>query len=509
MSIQGGFIIMFFKKTNTQFFDGFIKKMEQLGFSASSFVDINIEGADENWQKVIQAFNSFTQSANKRIAYQYDNSKMINAIIKSGMWTMYFDDKGNIATVVWSDEFRKMIGYNDASDFPNILEAWSDKLHPEDKDFTLGEFGACIADTTGRKEYDVNYRLMTKSEGYKWYRAAGRIVRRDGGKPSMFIGIFVDVTEEQENQRLLSISTQRHDAIDSVLTEGSWSMNVVGKDPSNPNNEFWWSDQFRKLLGYNNEADFPNVLNSWSDKLHPQEKQAVLDIFNKHVMDYSGNTLYDLEYRLMHKDGLYRYFKAVGKTVRESDGTPIVVAGAVQDITEMKKSKEIFEADMGSHIDNLSRGLSEISLTVEDATTKVQEIALQQEKITAAAKIVVEKVGNTLEIIGLIQGIASQTNLLSLNASIEAARAGEQGKGFTVVANEVRNLSQSSQQTSNQIAVSLNEMKESIDDILEKIVSINDSILSQSANMEEINATVEELNALAVQVREIAGTVFK
>ena len=183
---------MFFKKTSTQFFDGFIKKMEQLGSSANSFVDINIEGADDNWQKIILSFNSFTQNANKRIAYQYDNSKMINAIIKSGMWTMHFDDKGNIATVVWSDEFRKMIGYNDTSDFPNTLEDWSDKLHPEDKDFTLGQFGECIADTTGRKQYDVNYRLMTKSQGYKWYRAAGRIIRIDGGIPSVFIGIFVE-----------------------------------------------------------------------------------------------------------------------------------------------------------------------------------------------------------------------------------------------------------------------------------------------------------------------------
>lgn len=505
---------MFLKKTrtNTQFFDGFIEKMhkqEQLGPSASSYVDIDIEGADENWQKVIHGFNSFTQSVNKQITHQHDNLNMINAIIKSGMWKMSFDDKGDISMVVWSDEFRKMIGYNDAIDFPNTVKAWSDKLHPNDKDFTLGEFGACIADTTGRKEYDVNYRLMTKSEGYRWYRAAGRIIRRDGGKPDIFIGIFVDITEEQENQRLLSISTQRHDAIDSVLTEGSWSMNIVGKDPSNPNNEFWWSDQFRKLLGYNDETDFPNLLNSWSDKLHPQEKQAVLDLFNKHVMDYSGNTLYDLEYRLMHKDGKYRYFKAVGKTVRESNGTPIVVAGALQDITDMKKSKEIFEADMGSHIDNLSKGLSEISLTVEDATSQVQEIALQQEHITVAAKIVGEKVGNTLEIIGFIQEIASQTNLLSLNASIEAARAGEAGRGFTVVANEVRNLSQSSNHTADQISVSLNEMKNSIDDILKKIVCINDSILSQSSNMEEIHATVEELSTLSLQVREIAGTVFK
>lgn len=68
----------------------------------------------------------------------------------------------------------------------------------------------------------------------------------------------------------------------------------------------------------------------------------------------------------MHKDGMYRYFKAVAKAIRESDGAPIVVAGALQDITDMNKSKKIFEAYMGSQIDDLSKGLSEISLTVEE-----------------------------------------------------------------------------------------------------------------------------------------------
>ena len=122
----------------------------------------------------------------------------------------------------------------------------------------------------------------------------------------------------------LKIERERHTAFDMTLSEGSWSMNVVGKDPSNPNNPFWWSQQFRKLLGYRDESDFPNTLNSWSDKLHPEDKQKALNAFAAHVSDYSGNTPFHLEYRLQHKNGEYRWFKAVGETVRESDGTPIV-----------------------------------------------------------------------------------------------------------------------------------------------------------------------------------------
>ncbi len=63
---------------------------------------------------------------------------MVNEIINSGMWTMYFDPvSGEINRVDWSDEFRRMIGYRDRTDFPNVLNSWSDSLHPEDKQAAL------------------------------------------------------------------------------------------------------------------------------------------------------------------------------------------------------------------------------------------------------------------------------------------------------------------------------------------------------------------------------------
>ncbi|MCR5602608.1 MAG: PAS domain-containing protein [Lachnospiraceae bacterium] len=453
---------------------------------------------------------------NKKVAgiMEYANSEtgklhMVNEIIKSGMWTMYFDPvSGEINRVDWSDEFRRMIGFRDRKDFPDTLEAWTDKLHPDDKDMVLSEFGATLADKTNRKKYDVNYRLETKSGEYRWFRAAGNLSRNDRGVPKIFIGIFIDITEQTEQARRLEIETQRHDAIDETLSEGSWSMNVIGRDPSNPKNPFWWSQQFRRLLGYRDENDFPNVLNSWSDSLHPEDKQAALNAFNKHVNDYSGSTPFDIEYRLRRKDGSYRWFKAVGATVRESDGTPIVVAGSILDITASKKNKEI-EKEMRVSVNNLTEALSEMTKTVDQATKDMTGVADKQAEIVKSTDIINESVAASLKIIDIIQDIASQTNLLSLNASIEAARAGEAGRGFAVVAEEVGRLAVTSTKTSDEIATTLSHMSETINSMVEKTVGINENISSQGAAMEEINANIEELSAMAETIREISMGMSK
>ena len=54
----------------------------------------------------------------------------IHEMLGSGKWTMDFDESGAMTRVNWSDEFRRMLGYRDANDFPDVLESWSDLLHP-------------------------------------------------------------------------------------------------------------------------------------------------------------------------------------------------------------------------------------------------------------------------------------------------------------------------------------------------------------------------------------------
>jgi PAS domain S-box-containing protein len=118
----------------------------------------------------------------------------------SGMWRMEFDEEGRMSSVEWSPAFRKMLGYKDENDFPNELESWSDLLHPDDKEYVLKEFRETVADYSGQKNYDVEYRLKVKSGEWRRFHAIGRLLRRDNGVPLSYVGMFVDITERKSRE---------------------------------------------------------------------------------------------------------------------------------------------------------------------------------------------------------------------------------------------------------------------------------------------------------------------
>ena len=138
-------------------------------------------------------------SNERRIAAHKEATiRVMHEALKSGMWGMEFDDNGNMISVEWSQEFRKMLGYTDESDFPNVLESWSDLLHPDDKEKVLKEYNDTISDYSGRKNYDVEYRLKIKSGEWRWFHAIGRLLRRENGVPLSYVGMFVDITDKKD-----------------------------------------------------------------------------------------------------------------------------------------------------------------------------------------------------------------------------------------------------------------------------------------------------------------------
>jgi PAS domain S-box-containing protein len=315
----------------------------------------------------------------------------------------------------WSDQFRRLLGFRGEHDFPNVLSSWASRLHPDDREPTLAAFGRHLADRTGRTPYDVTYRLATKTREYRWFRARGETVRTADGTAIRVAGSLTDITESHHRERTLDTLLTRFDLAREMMLDGLWDMEVVAGDPVNPKNAFWWSDQFRRLLGYTTVAEFPDVLDSWASKLHPEDAERTVKAFGAHIGDRTGRTPYDIEYRLRCKDGAYRWFRARGQTKRTADGTPLRVVGALTDLTLQKHEEE-----------------------------NQRKQAENNEFLDASLK----SIGG---IVGSIQRVADQTNLLALNASVEAARAGPAGRGFAVVADEIRTLAHQVQSATAQI----------------------------------------------------------
>ena len=208
-------------------------------------------------------------------------------------------------------------------------------------------------------------------------------------------------------------------------------------------------------------------------------------------------------------------------SVTETNSTMEQVTVNIGRLNDQVENQAAAVSQSSSSIEEMLANIKSVTATLVKNAANVKELQNSSEtgrnslqEVAADIKEIARESEGLLEINSVMENIASQTNLLSMNAAIEAARAGETGKGFAVVAGEIRKLAENSSNQSNTIGIVLKKIKESIDkitrsteNVLGKFEMIEQGIKTVAEQEDIIRNAMEEQNTGSKQILQASTEV--
>lgn len=248
------------------------------------------------------------------------------------------------------------------------------------------------------------------------------------------------------------------------------------------------------VLGGMADGDF-TTNSSCPEKYVGDMKNALISINS--IQENLGNTLKDISESAE---------RVAVNSSQISDGSQALAQGATEQagsVQELSSTINNVSEEVKNNADNAGRA-STIALRTKDAIAVSNE---EMSKLTASMDSIEEASNKIQDVISIIDNIAFQTNILSLNAAIEAARAGQAGKGFAVVADEVGNLAKRSQEAAQSTSDLIQMVTEAVDrgkGITDETAAALDRV---SGYADETNEMIKEISEASVNQSEALGQI--
>ncbi len=264
-----------------------------------------------------------------------ENAKTLarhNRIFKGADNYGYFDWCLATNIVKWSGGYWNNLSY-DAEDLVHISDAnnYQDYIHPDDLETLNDAFRRIMREGVA---IEATYRVRKKYGGWVWAEIHADATRDEMNWAHYISGIVLDVTRRKQAEQALVLSEARHARIIKSSNDGFWEWSAEA-------NGFSFSSRCWKMLGYTEHDDIVNQrldrLQSWRARMHPEDGRGFDQALRGHVKQRS---LFDVEYRIRHRDGSWVWIRARGHMAFDERGRPARMSGTNMDITELKEAEE-------------------------------------------------------------------------------------------------------------------------------------------------------------------------
>lgn len=224
--------------------------------------------------------------------------------------------------IAWNNGAERQLGYT--SD--EILGLPIYHLYPEERHGYLTSDVLDILQTKG--SFEIEATMRRKSGEVFFAHTSLSPLTDETGEVIGIISYSLDISERKSIEQSLKESEERLKLAIAGADDGIWDWDI-------DTNTVFYSSRYKALIGYT-EEEFPDVLNSFVDHLHPDDYEDALNAINNHL---DSRLPYDVEYRLRTKSGSYCWFRARGQALWNDAGKAIRMSGSIRDIDDKKKTE--------------------------------------------------------------------------------------------------------------------------------------------------------------------------